>query len=188
MTLLFSAAVLLGLSSCAAPMASFKAGYDFPGIQAVGIGEFTPSADQPNSGSVVAGEFAKQLLSRGYSVKDFQQGVEVDAVIEGDVTEYLPNHRYLVSNPPRGGRGNVIVQQPVELSGSNAYNLGSSFGMGDDSQVVVSNATVGISARMRDARTGEVIWASHYTYEGLDLDTALEGVVQYLLSSIPGNK
>jgi hypothetical protein len=180
------AAALPLFFSCATPGGAFKAGYDFSKIHSISIGEFSSSADQPNSGSVVAGEFAQELLSLGYSVKTSAQDTDIDAVIEGDVTEYLPNSRYLIPSSVRAGRGAVVVQQPMPIGGSNVYNQGTSMGPGGGEQVVVSNATVGVSVRMKDSRTGEVIWANSYTYEGLDLNSALEGAVRYLLSGFQG--
>lgn len=182
-------AVLLAIAfitaSCAAPRAAIKAGYDFNKIRTIQIGEFTASANQPNSGSVVSGEFMRQFLSKGYAVKT-SAASDVDAVLEGNVSEYIPNNRYLVQKSKNNPKG-AHISRPIEISGSNVYNLGSAFGL-ENSQIIVSNATVGISAYLKDPKSGEVVWSNSYTYEGLDLNTALEGCVRYILRSLPPDK
>lgn len=178
--------VFLFICSCASPRAAYKKGFDFSGIRDIRVGNFSSFGGNSNSGPVVAGEFIRQLINSGYSVKQSPSD-NVDAVIEGNVTEYYPNRRFLIQVAQKEGTGNnvVIYQSPVEISGSNVYNLGSAFGLGEENRVVVSNATIGISAMLKDARTGEVVWSNMYTYEGLDLGTALEGTVKYLLRSLP---
>ncbi|MHB9154807.1 MAG: hypothetical protein ACYC5N_03820 [Endomicrobiales bacterium] len=180
------AALVPLLFSCAVPRAAVKKGFDFSGIRTVRVGSFTSAVSLSNSGAVVANEFIRQLLASGYSVRNDAAG-EADAVLEGNVTEYLPNQRYLMQNV-RNDDPNVVVVQPqfpVEISGSHVYNLGTAFGPGEESQIIVSNATVGIAAYLKDARTGDILWSSSFTYEGLDLNTALEGTVRSLLRSWP---
>ena len=184
------ATLLLGaflFSGCITPRGVYKAGYDFSAIKTIRVDTLTSVADQPNSGAVAADEFMRQMIGRGYSVK--MGSGDADVILTGNVTEYQPNRRYLVqSNENRGSRRTVVVQQPVELSGTGTYNLGTVFGLDQSNKIVVSNATVGVSAYLKDARTGEILWSSNYTYEGLDLDTALEGTVRYLLNSWPVKK
>lgn len=169
--------------SCASPRVAVKKDFDFSKIKTVRIGEFTSSTSNTNSGSVVANEFVRQLLDRGYSVKTSDTDAS-DVVIMGSVTEYFPNRRYLLINQENeDSQQTVVLQQQIEISGTSAYNLGSVFGMGDESKIVVSNATVGILAYLKDVNTGDVVWSSSYTYEGIDLQTALEGTVRYLLNS-----
>jgi len=183
-----AAAAVIVFSGCASPRVAFKQGYDFTRIKTVKVGDITPVNKRSNSGDVVANEFIRQLLAAGYTVKTGDDGA-YDVVLEGNVTEYLPNNRYLIqTNKTDGAKKVVVINQPVELSGTSAYNLGSTFGLGEDSRVVVSNATVGVSAFLRDAVTGEIVWSNTYSYEGLDLTTAMEGVVRYLLRSWPGKR
>jgi hypothetical protein len=172
------------LVSCAAQRVAYKEGFNFSEIKSVTVGDFTPSSQMPNSGSVVASEFVRQLLQKGYSVKTSGRG-KADYVLTGSVSEYFPNRRYLVINRQQDeSKDTIVIQnQELEISGSNVYNLGSAFGMGDESKIIVSNATVGIHAYLKEASTGEVVWSNSYAYEGLDLNTALEGTVGYLLSS-----
>lgn len=181
------AVVLALICSCASPRVAFKKDFDFSGIKTIRVGDFSSSARQPNSGSVVANEFIRQLLASGYNVVT-SAADKADATLEGSVTEYLPNQRFLVQSEegnPRDHRQVVVTYPPVELSGTSVYNTGAAFGVGEGSQVIVSNATVGVSAYLKDASTGEVVWSDAYTYEGLDLNTAMEGTVRSLLHSLP---
>lgn len=181
--------VMLVFSSCAVPRAAVKPGFDFSKIKSVKIGEFSSAASQPNSGAVIANAFMGELLQKGFVVRTSDSD-SADAVLMGNVSEYQPNRRYLIKVDSRQNTTaqTVIVQQPIELGGSNTYNLGSAFGLGDDNRIIVSNATVGISAYLKDTRTGEIVWSNSYTYEGLDLNTAVEGAVRYLLGSLPTYK
>jgi hypothetical protein len=179
-------ALLFGLlAGCASPRAAYKAHFDFDHIRSVEVGSFTSAEYASHSGPAVAGEFMRQLLSAGYTVKTAPQAEGVDVVLGGSVIEYQPNRRYLVQNGGgNAGRQVVVVQPPVELGGNNTYNLGPVFGPDETTgHVIVSNATIGVSAHLKDAKTGEVLWSGMYTYEGLDLNTALEGAVRYLLRS-----
>jgi hypothetical protein len=174
------------LASCAFPRAAYKPGFDFSRIRTVRIGDFSSVGQAPNSGAVVANEFIRQLLAAGYSVTDSN---EADVVLIGTVNEYQPNRRYLINTGQgNGDRRVVVMQQPVELSGNNAYDLGSAFGLGDDNKIIVSNATVGVSAYLKDEKNGEIIWSNSYSYEGLDMSTALDGTVRYLLRSLPRDR
>ncbi len=179
--------IALFSSGCATPKGVYKAGYDFSAIKTVRVDALTSVANQPNSGAVAADEFMRQMLGRGYAVK--MGDGEADAILTGNVTEYQPNRRYLVqTDQGRGSRRRVAAQEPIELGGTSAYNLGTAFGLDQNHKIVVSNATVGVSAYLKDSRTGEILWSNSYTYEGLDLDAALEGTVRYLLNSWPVGK
>jgi hypothetical protein len=183
--------LLAGITACDTPRASYKAGFDFSRIRSVKVETFSSVARQPNSGSVVANEFIRQLLARGLSVKTDDIGGPADVILTGSVNEFQPTRRYLINAQPEDGRHggrhqDVVVQPPVEVGGSSVYDLGT--GDIDGNRVAVSNATVGISAYLKDAATGEIIWSDAFSYEGLDLTTALDGAVHYLLSSLPAHR
>jgi hypothetical protein len=182
---LFSLAAALLLSSCMAPRGAYDPSYDFAKIRTVKVGDFSAPGKHSNAGSVIQGEFMRQMLSMGYIVKSAESN-DADVILEGSVTEFLPNRRYLVQNTQKDAKGNIVVvqQNAVEIGGSNVYNLGAAFGA-DGTQILVSNATVGISSYLKDAKTGQIIWSNTYTYEGLDLNSAMEGAVRYLVTSIP---
>lgn len=183
----FLVVFLFFVMSCATNRAVVKQDYDFSQIKTIRVENFADSGYE-NSGSVVKNAFVKQLLEKGYKVV-VDKNLSADVVIEGSLTAYNPDKKYLVndsSNEKRGRRQTVVYNNQItEIGGSNVYDLGTAFGMGKNSRVVASNATVGIYAYMIDAKTSEVIWSASYTYEGLDLSTALEGAVKYILRTIP---
>lgn len=173
------------LCSCVAPRSAYKKNYNFADIKTISVGKFSSFKGSGNSGSVVENEFVKQLIELGYSVK-INELSNTDVILSGSVSEYFPNRRFLIRESQSNGQQNVVVAEPaVEISGSHVYNLGSAFGLEGNNQIVVSNATVGIYAYIKDIKTGEVVWSNSYAYEGLDLNTALESTVKYLLNSLP---
>ncbi|MCL2335716.1 MAG: hypothetical protein FWC57_06600 [Endomicrobia bacterium] len=187
---LAAAAVCVFLCSCATPGAVVKDGYDFSAVRTVRAGVFTSDRDYNNSGDAVQTAFMRRLLANGFNVVA-DPNAPADAVIEGSVTIWQPDQRFLVNTAGGGAagvrRGRVIYGQPsvVQISGSNAYDLGPAFGMGPGNRIVASNATVGISAFMTDAQTGKVVWSFSYTYEGIDLASALDGAVRFIVRTIP---
>lgn len=181
--------VIALLCACATPRAALKPGFDFSRIKVVRVGEFTAAPNQANSGAVIANEFVRQLLAMGYIVKTSENDGSADAVLMGSVTEFQPNRRYLIQQQPAGGRNRtVVVNPPIELGGTSTYDLGTAFGLGENSKIVVSNATIGVTAYLRDNASGDVVWSNTYSYEGLDLNSAMEGTVRYLVHSWPAKQ
>ncbi len=187
----FIAALALFVSSCAVNRAVIRQDYNFAAIKTVRVGKFASETVYDNSGNVVQNAFMKNLMAKGYRVI-IDPSVQADVVIEGSLTVYQPDKRYLVYTPDvkRMGRHNrrapmIYTSDVIEISGSNMYDLGTAFGLGENNRIMASNATVGIYAYMTDNQTGEVVWSDSYTYEGLDLTSALDGAVKYILRSIP---
>jgi hypothetical protein len=184
---IFFCLALCFVASCAIPRAAYQSGFDFSKVKTIQIGDFSAAPNQSNSGQIVSSEFIRQLLNSGYKVRT-TESEGVDVILYGDVLEFQPNRRYLITDTSAGQSANVIITQPpIEVGGSNTYNLGSAFGLGDNNKVIVRNSTVGVSAFLKDKKTGEIIWSNSYTYEGLDLESALSGAVGYLARSIPRN-
>lgn len=180
----FFVQALLVLSGCASPRAVVKAGYDFSSIESVKVGRFTSDVNYSNSGSAAQNAFISQLLSKGYNVK-VGRDAEADAIIRGSVTTYAPDKKYLVRTSDHNSYYTVYTNDITEISGSTMYDLGSAFGINEPNKIMASNATVGIYAYMEDSATGEIVWSNSYTYEGLDLTSALDGAVKYILRSLP---
>ncbi|PKN01988.1 MAG: hypothetical protein CVU77_03375 [Elusimicrobia bacterium HGW-Elusimicrobia-1] len=176
----FTAAALV--AGCATPRANYKAGYDFSSVRKVYIEEFRSVAVFENSGSVVRDAFISEFLRAGYAVTDDISSA--NAIVGGSVRTYNPEKRYLIMLQ-KPGEQRIVAQNLTEIPGSNLYSFGSAFGLKEDNQIIVSNAVVGISAQMRDASTREIVWSNDYTYEGLDLSTALNGLVRYLVKTVP---
>lgn len=190
----FPAVFFLVLAACASPRAVIKKDYDFASVKTVKVGSFAADAEYSNSGSAVQSAFIRQLLAKGYRVK-VDRNAETDVIIEGSITTYAPDKKYLVRLPEEDrfhNRRDTRYVQPViytsditEISGSTMYDLGPAFGLGEPNKIMASNATVGVYAYMSDTKTGEIVWSDSYTYEGLDLSSALDGAVKYILRSLP---
>lgn len=176
----FAAAVLI--AGCVTPRANYRTDYDFSSVRKVYVEEFRSVAVSENSGSVVRDAFISEFLRAGYAVTD--DPASANAIVGGSVRTYNPEKRYLIMLQ-KPGEQRIVAQNLTEIPGSNLYSFGSAFGLKEDNQIIVSNAVVGISAQMRDAATREIVWSNDYTYEGLDLSTALNGLVRYLIKTVP---
>ncbi|MCL2798706.1 MAG: hypothetical protein FWD54_00255 [Endomicrobia bacterium] len=180
-------AVFIIFMSCASNRAVIKPDYDFASVRTVRVGNFSSADNFANSGDMVQSAFIRQLLARGFMVVT-DPNSNADVVIEGSVTTFSPDRRYLVRMPPDDGRRGHWRgghRDMVEVGGSNVYDLGPAFGFNDGSRVIASNATVGVFAFMTDIRTGKVVWSISQTNEGLDLSSALDGVVRFMVRTIP---
>jgi len=173
--------LLLFIFSCT-PRVAIKPGFDFTQVKSVGIGDFISYGNFNNSAELVKDEFTRQLIKMGYNVKRGKEGM--DYIFEGTVTEFSPTKRYLFYFGDKDKQQQIIIGTlGLEISGSNVYSLGSAFGL-KDSEILVSNATCGLTARLVDTKTGEIIWTNSFSYEALDIQYAVEGVVSYLLRSL----
>ncbi|MCL2485029.1 MAG: DUF799 domain-containing protein [Endomicrobia bacterium] len=171
--------------SCASNRAVIKQDFDFSAIRTVRVGNFSPANNVlSSSGDAVQSAFIRQLLARGFMVV-VDPNAPADAVIQGSVLTFQPERRFLVrtSDNRRPGHWHGWGSDAIEVGGSNVYDLGPAFGM--DGRVIASNATVGISAHMTDVRTGKVVWSISFSYEGLDLNSALNGAVRFIVRTLP---
>lgn len=162
------------------PKSTFYKNFSLTAQNIISVDQFNSSQDK------VAGEYIrdlliKELLSRNFTVKEINSE-DVEYVIAGNVTRFLPEKKFLVY---RGENKQQILLSSTltEISGSNVYNIGSAFGL-PDSQIVVTNATVGVSARLVEKKTGNIVWSGSFVYEALTVDTAAEVVANYLITSL----
>ncbi len=178
------------LIACAPTRLAIKSGYDFSKVQIIRVNEFSGEGE---SGRIVQEEFIRQFLEKGLTVratgKETSFEKEADTLktgllVTGAVTRYLPERKFLVYLG-EGTTAQQIVVYPslTEISGTYGYSSGGIAGL-EGSQILITNATIGIAAKMVDLKSGEVIWADSYTYEGLDIQTATENVVRYFLRSL----
>lgn len=157
-----------------------------------------PDMGTPGAGQVAANEFIQELMSISVTTQMLEGGgrdaLRAQAVKKGfnyfivaNFTRYLPERRYLLNTAP--GQASYYYQSaPIELPGTGGYTttIGGT-GFGDTgTQVFISYATVGLSAQMIESNTGNIVWAASYTYEGTDVQRAVEGTVSYLVRSLPG--
>ena len=187
--------------SCTSTGAVYKQDYNFSNIKNVYVDESSYS-DQTQA---IRDSIVKQLMSKGFNLKSTSS--EADIIVSYSITEYQPSKKYLIRNnnynqpiyrngnvpppPPNSSLNhhnnvnvNVYTNEALEISGSSVYDLGTAFGV-RDSRIIASNATVGVAITMKDVSSNDIIWTNSYTYEGMDLMSAVNGVVRYILKSFP---
>lgn len=184
--------------SCAATGAVYKQDYNFLNVKNV----YVEDSSYSQQTQAIRDSIVKQLMSKGFNLKTTSN--EADIIVSYSITEYQPGKKYLIRNnnfddidhhryppPPNSHHHNgnnvnvnVYTNETLEISGSSVYDLGTAFGV-RDSRIIASNATVGVSLTMKDVSTNDIIWTNSYTYEGMDLMSAVNGVVRYILKSFP---
>lgn len=172
--------ILLLLTGCFAPVRTgTKPGADFSRIKSVLVLE--PAFPEQR---FVTDEFARQLLARGYRVRVGEPDTHSDAWLQITVSQVVPDKKYLVPLKGAWGDQSVVYNAVTEISGRSLYPAGGSPGL-NDAQILVSNATISLSARLLEPGTRDLLWSGSVTYEGLDLDVAVEGSVASLFKRFP---
>jgi len=177
--------VISVFTACVTPKGTFYKGFDPQKINVISVGEFKPYGNFPSSGEMLRNLVIEHLLKRGYTIKE-QDSPEVEYILLGSVTRFLPEKKYLVYTGTE--KQQVMIGGPLaEISGSYVYNLGSAFGI-PDSNIVATNSTVGVSVRLVEKKTGNVVWTCSFVYEALTVETAADIVANYLVTSLTGKK
>lgn len=121
----------------------------------------------------------------------------VDAIISGSVPMYTPARKEVVLvnektfstnttyNTVRKPKTNKSEGQPDQ----NYYNetqkvVIRTFNEQDTPVTHIINAEIGITAKMIDVQTGEVVWIASDTYEGTNIQTAAEYLVSSLVDTL----
>jgi len=161
---------------CMSTRSVVKKNYNFSAIRKVAVLRFSGSG-----GDAVSNEFIRQFIESGISVIDKTdsfyvqdlRSLGVDAVVGGNVVEFNPASKLLVFKD----KGNIMItDRAVPISGTTVLPTVNAFGL-EDANVFSVSASATISAKMLDASTGEVVWSDSGTYEGLDINTAIEIVI-----------
>lgn len=177
LSLVLMGAMLSGCATTAGPVK--KATYDFGRVKRVALGTFTGLG-----GTEVGREFVKQLLASGFVVTDKPQ--TADAVLSGTVTDYRALNQMLVFLGTATFPGpkdapieivNPIVSGEAQTSEATALTL-------PKTQMMMTTASVGVNAQLNDVKTGDLIWANSYSYEGLNMPSAIHIVAGTLASAI----
>jgi hypothetical protein len=143
------------LTGCATRPATVAITPEAPSpVRKIAVGAF-----EGNGGPVVNNEFIRQLVGAGRIVTD--QPAAADAVLSGRVDEFQPSHKLLVT---LGKEPSDPAAKPV--------------------QIVMASAVVGVSARLKDNRTGKVIWTDAYQYESVNVADATQAVIATLVKSL----
>jgi TolB-like protein len=137
-------------------------------------------------GREVTDEFVRELVRTGLEVTDAQH--PGDAVLGGTVTEYRPNSTLMVflgktTVMAQGGQA-VVVNNPIISPGASQAVPESAAAGAKSAQVASVNAVVGVTARLTDASSGQPLWSGSYSYEGFDLQGALQPVVSFMRQSM----
>jgi hypothetical protein len=168
------------LTSCMSPIrTATMPGTDFSKFKTVLV------LDPPYSEQrFVTDEFARQLIARGYRVRVGSPSSGSDVWLQITVSQVIPDKKYLVPLEGAGGRQTMVLNPITEIGGRSLYPSGSGAGL-QDAQILVSNATLTLSARLLTPETQDLLWSGTVTYEGLDLDMAVEGSVASLFKRFP---
>ena len=158
-----------------------KPGYDFSKVKRISVQPFGGSG-----GDAMSNELVRQLVGTSLNVSEKKQGA--DALLVGAVTEFKPGDKLMVflgDTPTTNSAGQtVVVTNPVvTLSGTQVTPQGSAMGL-PNTQVVSVSASVGVIARLVDAKTNDVVWSDTYSYEGLDIQSAMQAVISSLVKSL----
>lgn len=189
----FLLSLIIALSACipfigCGPKVAIRKDYDFSKIVRVGVLKFDSSQVQFLSsydpGNVVADEFVFQFIDRGIKVversrieniikehnlwksgnidpstiKEMGKILGVDALIMGTVTRYIEDKKERIYIRDDTGR----LKEEIFLV----------------------EAEVGISARMVDVVTGEVVWAGAYVYDSFYTESAIRQAISGILDSL----
>lgn len=171
-------------------------GYNFRKVHRVAVVGFSDYGRRPGAGDLVAGVFEKYLLEAGYDVVERRQVsrllqeqsfdasgavdpamakqlgklLGVDALVLGDITQFVPEHTLVAVAQPYGGRGWRRYPPPPP-----PY-----------AQSVDTTAKVGITARMVDVESGSLLWSGSDSEEGdnvQDCADAASGAIMTALKS-----
>jgi len=158
-----------------------KQGYDFSKIHRVAIQNF-----EGTGGDAVKNEFVRELVGSSLNITEHRKGADV--VLMGAVTEYKPGDKLMVflgdSNTVTPSGQAVVVTNPVvTLSGTQVTPQGTAMGV-PNTQILSVSASVGVIARLVDAQTGDIVWSDTYSYEGLDIQSAMQAVISSLTKSL----
>lgn len=165
-----AAVAALFLSACASQSIVVKQGYDFSQIKRIAVLQFKDPSYSPNTGSMVGQLFIKYMLKSGYNV------------IERDELDALLKERSLTE----ANLLDASTAKTFKLSGIDAIVTGTvtryypEQEMYENGSVRFTAAQVGITCRMIDVSTGEILWAGSDTYDAMNTQTAFD----YLTSSL----
>ncbi len=155
------------LSGCTEKQVAVIVPYDFSKVRRISV----QPLDGPG-GAAATDEFVKQLVGTGLEVTDSRH--PGDVILKGSVIDYKSNNQLMVF---LGGDNPIVT--PSSQATPEAAAIGA-----HKAQVASVMAIVAIQARLLDASTHNIVWADSYSYEGLDLPSALGAVVGSLKQSL----
>ncbi len=197
------AIILLLASGCVQPPA-ISPDYDFSELRKIGVLHFTSYGNQPSSGEVITNQFTIELLRRNYEViersrlrailrerkllvkekltaeeiRTIGTALEVDALLTGAVIRYSPSQRKVVYFDPEKESEEIINELRLD---PNVFIIAE----GANYVSYLTQAQVGVSARLIDVDTAQVVWATSAEYTAFSLEEAIRWTVSELLSQLP---
>jgi hypothetical protein len=174
--LLMCLSLPLFLSSCVINNAVIKPDYDFSKVKSIRVNQFSSGKGYRGISDAVQNAFIQDLLAKGYDIVS-DISVKVDCVIDGSVTSFYRLMEEWVDNgfyyryPGRYSRRYRWAGMPIY-----------------DGVVCSNTVNIGISTRMTDIETGQVVWSDSFNNESWDEDSAINGAVKAVLKSLPKEK
>jgi hypothetical protein len=166
--------LMFSLPSCVINNAVVKPGYDFAKVKSIRVNQLSSRERCKDISGSVQSLLIQDLLASGYDVVS-DANVKVDCVIDGSVTSFYrvreewADSGFYFGYPGRYyRRGYSWVSMPM-----------------CDGVVYTNRINIGISARMTDVETGQIVWSDSISNESWDEDSAISGVVKYILKSLP---
>jgi TolB-like protein len=153
-----------------------KPDYDFSKVKTVRVGQFSSVKRYRGISDAVQNTFIQDLLASGYNVVS-DPNVNADCVIEGSVTSFYRVREEWIDNGFYYGYPGRYRRR-YRWAGMPAY----------DGIVYNNTVSIGISARMTDVETGQIVWSDSFNNESWDEDSAISGVVKSVLKSLPKEK
>lgn len=150
---------ILYFAGCAsAPVV--KKTYDFSRVKRVAVENFASYSEYKDSGRMAAQYAASDFVRYGIEVYLNPTAAELgkcDVIVTGSLLKYMPDKTQVIS----------LRSSEQELTSLQVKQK--------DKQIIKYNeAQVSLSVIIKDVKTNEVIWANDYSYEGLDIGTAMD--------------
>lgn len=169
------------LGGCASQAPLKPAALDISRIHRIAVLPF-----DGQGGDQAANALARRLLDAGLQITD--QDKNVDAVITGVMTDFRPVAKRMVflgnSRLATLGGQTVSVNNPV-VSAVDVPGTPESVAFERPrEQMATVYAGAGAAVRLTEAVSKKVIWADDYSYEGIDVGSALQGLANKLVRSL----
>jgi hypothetical protein len=174
--LLMYLSLTLFLSSCVINNAVVKPDYDFSKVKRIRVNQFSSAKRYKGISDTVQNAFIQDLLAKGYDIVS-DINVKVDCVIDGSVTSfYRIREEWIYSGFYYGYPGRY--SRRYWWTGMPIY----------DGVICDNTVNIGISTRMTDVETGQVVWLDSFNNESWDEDSAINRAVKAVLKSLPKEK
>lgn len=196
---LFIVLAVAALAACETPQVAVNPRANFGAVRRVAVVTFGGP-----SGDLAADLMTQNLVAHGADVVERQQlsailneqhlstsGIldprtvqqvgkilGVDALFVGTVAQSKESQSYVVTQPRR-----AIVGGVTPVGGSTVLSEGPILGV-PNSQVVTTEAAASLVARMVDVKTGSILWSASMSYEGFDVQSAMQGITEAFVHSL----